>query len=208
MKRDRVLTDAELVLVWRAAEKIGWPFGSIFRLLILTGARREEIGALRWSEILGDEIELDGVRTKNGEPHTSPLSTIAVELIETLPRIAKSEYVFTTTGASPVSGWSKAKGLLDEEAAKINGNRALPGWRLHDLRRTVATAMQRLGVNLQVVEAVLGHVSGSRTGVVGVYQRHTYNAEKKAALEAWAQHVAAIVSDKPTKNVVRLRATQ
>jgi integrase len=147
---------------------------------------------------------LEGARTKNGKPHTIPLSTLAGELIEKLPRIGKSELAFTTTGEAPVSGWSKAKALLDKEAAKINHSGALPGWHIHDLRRTVATGMQRLGIGLQVVEAVLGHVSGSRAGVVGVYQRHTYDAEKQGALEAWAQHVASIVSDKPTK-VIPLR---
>jgi integrase len=202
--RDRVLTDSELAVVWKAVSQTEWPFGPLFQLLILTGARREEIGALRWSEIQGDKIELEGARTKNGKPHTIPLSTLAGELIEKLPRIGKSEFAFTTTGETPVSGWSKAKALLDKEAAKINHSRALPGWHIHDLRRTVATGMQRLGISLQVVEALLGHVSGSRAGVVGVYQRHTYDAEKQGALEAWAQHVASIVSDKPTK-VIPLR---
>src|SRR5262245_58396409 len=207
VKRDRVLNDAELAVAWKAASQIEWPFGPLFRLLILTGARREEIGALRWSELRGDEIELDGARTKNGKPHTIPLSTTAVALIEGLPRIAESEFAFTTTGATPVSGWSKAKALLDEQAAKIKDGRPLPGWRVHDLRRSVATGMQKLGISLQVVEAVLGHVSGSRAGVVGVYQRHTYDAEKKAALEAWAQHVAAIVAGKPAKVIpLQLRA--
>src|SRR5436309_2084679 len=96
VKRDRVLNDAELAVAWKAASQIEWPFGPLFRLLILTGARREEIGALRWSEIQDDKIELEGVRTKNGEPHTIPLSTAASALIESLPHIAKTEYVFST----------------------------------------------------------------------------------------------------------------
>jgi integrase len=205
VKRDRKLTDAELAVVWKAASQTEWPFGPLFRLLILSAARREEIGALRWSEIQGDKIELAGARTKNGEPHTISLSTTAIALVEKLPRIAKAEYVFTTTGETPVSGWSKAKALLDAEVAKINDGRALPDWRLHDLRRTVATGMQRLGISLQVVEAVLGHVSGSRAGVVRIYQQHDYAPEKKLALEAWAQHVAGIVGSKPTK-VIPLRS--
>jgi integrase len=204
VKRDRVLNDAELAVAWKAAFQIEWPFGPLFRLLILTGARREEVGALRWSEIQGDKIELEGVRTKNGEPHTIPLSTAASALIESLPHIAKSEYVFTTTGATPVSGWSRAKALLDEQATKINDNRTLPHWRLHDLRRTIATGMQRLGIGLPVIEAVLGHIAGSRAGIVGVYQRHTYDAEKRAALEAWAQHLARLVNEKRAE-VIPLR---
>jgi integrase len=196
VKRDRVLSDAEVAVAWKAASQIEWPFRPLFRLLMLTGARREEIGALRWSEIQGDKIELEGIRTKNGEPHTIPLSTAASEQIESLPHIAKSEYVFTTTGATPVSGWSRAKALLDEQAAKINDNRALPDWHLHDLRRTIATGMQRLGIGLPVIEAVLGHIAGSRAGIVGVYQRHTYDAEKRTALETWAQHLASLVNEK------------
>ncbi len=206
VKRDRVLSDAELAVVWEAADD--WLFGPLFRLLILTGARREEIGGLCWPEIQGDKIELSGARTKNGKPHTIPLSITSMELIESLPRVADTELVFTTTGRTHVSGWSKAKALLDKEAAKINDDRPLPDWRLHDLRRTVATGMQRLGIGLQVVEAVLGHVSGSRAGIVGVYQRHSFDAEKKAALDAWARHVVGIVSGKPAKNVVRLRAAR
>jgi integrase len=205
VERDRKLSDAELAIVWKAASQTEWPFGPLFRLLILTAARREEIGALQWSEIQGDVIELKGARTKNGEPHIIPLFTTAVEIVESLPHIGKSEYVFTTTGATPVSGWSKAKALLDEEAAKINDGTALPDWRLHDLRRTAASAMQRLGISLQVVEAILGHVSGSRAGIVRIYQQHDFAAEKRAALEALARHVVGLVSGTPAK-VIPIRA--
>jgi integrase len=199
IERDRKLTDAELAVVWKAASQTEWPFGPLFRLLILTGARREEIGALRWYEIQGDVIELKGARTKPGEPHIIPLSSAALEIVESLPRVARAAHVFTTTGATAVSGFSKAKRLLDQEAAKLNDGRALPDWRLHDLRRTMASGMQRLGVSLQVVEAVLGHISGSRAGVVGIYQQHDYAAEKKAALEAWARHVVGLVSERPAE---------
>ncbi|MGD0332459.1 MAG: integrase family protein [Xanthobacteraceae bacterium] len=264
VRRDRVLGDAEIATVWKACAAIGageqsgvpagWPFGLIIRLLLLTGARRDEIGALRWSEIVGDEIRLAGVRTKNGEPHNVPLSAAAAELIGTLPRVGESDYVFTTTGETHVTGWSKAKRLLDEAAAQINGtplagvrgrytaddadahtkhadtatkkkiwaeiaNQALQDgksdeaavaeaneavakmpapWRIHDLRRTVATGMQRLGVSLQVIEAVLGHVSGSRAGIVGVYQRHAFDAEKRDALEKWSTEIERILGEKPT----------
>jgi integrase len=187
--RDRVLSDGELKAVWKAAEKLGWPFGPAIQLLILTGARREEIGALRWGEIDidGAEIKLEGSRTKSGDPHTIPLSTSISTVLSDIPRISESDYVFTTTGRTPVSGWSKAKTEIDA-AASIS-----PPWRLHDLRRTVATGLQKLGTGLQVVESILGHVGGSRAGVVGIYQRHTYDAEKRAALEAWGAHVMAIV---------------
>jgi integrase len=185
-KRDRVLSDDELVAVWNACGKVGWPFGDAVRLLILTGARREEIGQLRWSEIRGDVIALEGVRTKNGEPHTIPLSLAASKVVQAVPRIAGSPLAFTTNGHTSISGWSRAKSQIDR-LAKI------AAWRLHDLRRTVATGLQKLGVNLQTIEAILNHTSGSRSGVVGVYQRHSFDAEKRAALDAWGQHVMRLV---------------
>jgi integrase len=187
--RERVLTDAELVAVWNAADAVGWPFGPIARLLILTGARRAWIGALRWDEVAADgtEIRLAGERTKNGEPHAIPLSPTARELVATLPRVGrKPEFAFATRG-TPVSGWSKAKRALDEASG-------VTGWRLHDLRRTVATGLQRLGQKLEVIEAVLGHTSGSRGGIVGVYQRHAFEDEKRRALDAWARHLRKIVA--------------
>lgn len=204
VKRDRVLTDDELRKVWNAADIIGWPFGPAARLLILTAARRDEITRLQWAEVEGDRIELRGERTKNGEPHTIPLSPQAQALIAALPRMSGSEFVFTTTGSTPVSGWSRAKDLLDAKIADAAEGRALDAWRLHDLRRSAATGLQRLGIALQVVEAILGHIAGSRAGVVGVYQRHTFDAEKRTALEAWARHVETIVSGKPS-NVMPLR---
>jgi integrase len=187
-RRDRVLGDDELVAVWRACGLIGWPFGTAIRLLLLTGARRDEIGSLRWSEIKNTDIKLEGARTKSGDPHTIPLSPAAVTQLQQCPLIGKSDFVFSTNGRTPVSGWSRAKDRLDR-IAKIEP------WRIHDLRRTVATGLQKLGVGLQVVESILGHVSGSRAGVVGIYQRHTYDAEKRAALEAWGEHVTALVGD-------------
>jgi integrase len=204
VKRDRVLVDAELAAVWKAADKVGWPFGPPVQLLILTAARRDEIGALCRSEIDGATIELSGERTKNGEPHTIPLSTTAAQLIESLPRIGPGDLVFTTNGKTAVSGWSKAKSSLDDAATKLYG-RALPAWRLHDLRRTTATGMQRIGISLQVVEAILGHVGGSRAGVAGVYQRHSFDVEKRIALEAWAHEVERIVSGKQAAIVAMVR---
>jgi len=200
VKRDRVLADAELALIWRAAGDTEWPFGPLFQLLILTAARKMEIAALHWPEIDDGIIRLKGQRTKSAEPHAIPLSRPALTIIETLPRMAGSELVFTTTGKTCVSGFSKAKEAIDA-AIKIKSGRALPQWRTHDIRRSAATGLQRLGVNLQVIEAILGHVSGSRAGVVGIYQRHKFDDEKRAALEAWARHIKVITSGKPGKVV-------
>jgi integrase len=198
-KRERVLTDAELAKVWNAAEKLGSPYGPAFQLLILTGARREEIGQLRWSEIVdGGTIELSGSRTKNGEPFTIPLSTAARAILDAMPRLGK--FVFTTSGKLPVSRWSHAKVDLDDHAAIGEP------WRTHDLRRTTATGLQKLGTALQVTEAVLGHTGGSRAGLVGIYQRHDFAKEKAAALEAWGAHVMALVEGRAPGKVVPLRA--
>ena len=205
VSRDRVLSDAELVLIWRAAANLEWPFGWITQLLILTGARKSEISGLRWPEIDGDTIRLEGVRTKNNEPRSIPLSRTALAIIDGLPRLAGSEFVFTTNRKTSVSGFSKAKGLVDAGAAKLNRGHPLAQWHLHDLRRTAATGLQKLGVGLQVVETILGHVSGSRAGIVGVYQRHKFDDEKRVALETWARHIEALISDKPAK-VVSLKA--
>ena len=196
--RDRVLTDEEIVDVWRGAEGIGFPFGTVVRLLLLTGARREEIGGLRWLEVHADTIELEGTRTKTAQPRTIPLPAPAALLLGGTPRIGEGLFVFSTNGHTPISGWSRAKRRLDVRAP-------IAPWHLHDLRRTVATGMQKLGVGLQVIEAVLGHVSGSRAGVVGIYQRHTYDAEKRAALEAWGAHVMALVEGSKPGKVLPMR---
>jgi integrase len=196
-KRDRVLTDAELLRVWDVAGSESYPVGAAARLLILTGARREEISALKWSEIEGDTIKLSGERTKNGQAHDIPLSSSARALLATLPRFADCDFVFTRDGRRPVHCWSEVKKRLDT-MSKVEG------WRIHDLRRTVATGLQKLGVNLQVTESVLGHVSGSRAGVVGIYQRHDFANEKRAALEAWAAHVEQLCTGKRTGVVLPL----
>jgi integrase len=197
-KRERVLTDAELVKVWNAAERIGMPYGPAFQLLILTGARREEIGQLRWSEIDGDVIMLEGARTKNGEAHNIPLSAAACAVLESVPRINGSDFVFTHSGHGPVSNWSQAKHDLDDLAG-------VGDWITHDLRRTAATGLQKLGTVLQVTEAVLGHTAGSRGGIVGVYQRYSYDAEKRHALEAWGKHVTDLIEGREADKVVPLR---
>jgi len=178
--RDRVLTDAELAAVWKAAVEIGWPYGPAAQLLILTGARRAEIAELKWSEIHGNTIKLSGARTKNAEPHDMPLSEQALDVLSRMPRIAGSEYVF---GKPLRSGaWSNAK--IKFSAAKIQP------WRIHDLRRTVSTGMNELGTEPHIVEAVLGHTV---KGVAGVYNRAKYEAAKRAALKAWGAHVMALV---------------
>ena len=206
--RERVLSDDEIRIVWKAADSIGWPFGPIVRLLILTGARRDEVAQMEWRELNLDRAvwTLPASRSKNRREHTIPLSDMALDIFRSLPRIERSGFVFTTNARTPVSGFSKAKPALDRAMAELagEGSSPLPGWVLHDLRRTVATNLQRLGVRLEVTEAVLNHVSGSRAGIVGVYQRHDYAAEKRAALDAWARRLDAIVNGSTAANVVEL----
>jgi len=200
--RDRVLTDDELQRVWLAADKLGWPFGPIVRLLILTGARREEVGAMEWSEIDFDRRlwTLPPERTKNKQRHEVPLSTATLEILQGLKR-SKSKYVFSTThGRSSVVGYDGAKARLD----KLSGVKA---WRLHDIRRTVASGMAGLKIALPVIEKCINHTSGTFRGVLAVYQRHKFADEKREAFDVWAAHVGRLVNP-PADNVVDFPATQ
>jgi integrase len=196
--RDRVLDDKELRSVWLAAGELGHPHAGIARLLILTGQRRNEIADLRWSEVDLEEraLHLPAARTKNARAHDVPLSASALAIIAGLPRQVDADLVFTIK-RKPITGFSRMKERLDEASG-------VTGWTLHDLRRTVASGLQRLGVRLEVTEAVLNHRGGSMAGIVGVYQRHDYAAEKADALAKWADHVDAAVGGQKA-NVVTLR---
>lgn len=207
--RDRTLSAEEIIALWGACEEATYPFGSIVRMLLLTGCRLKEVSALEWKELDKDlsSFSLPGRRTKNGLPHVVHLAPQAREIIKKAKRIEGCPYVFSITGSSPVSGWSKVKQRLDDAMTKRNGGEALPPFRLHDLRRTAATGMAEIGVPPHIVEATLNHVSGARAGVAGTYNRAVYAAEKKAALERWATHVEGIVTGKPA-NVVALRTIQ
>jgi integrase len=195
--RDRVLADDELRSIWAALGND--PYGDILKLLALTGQRRDEIGSLRWSEVNFDKgmIELPAERTKNSRPHDVPLSDAALAVLKARPRLAGSEYVFTT-GQNGFKGWSNYKTNLD---GRIASKGAIAPWRLHDLRRTAATRMADIGVLPHIVEAVLNHVSGHKAGVAGVYNRAEYGEPKRVALQRWAERLASIVSGEPTKVV-------
>jgi len=200
--RDRVLSDAELAEIWAACRDND--YGQIVKLALLTGCRREEIGGLTWQEVDIEraEINLPPERTKNGRPHMIPLSPLALSIVRVVPEREGREYLFGE-GAGAFSGWSKGKSALDRrilkarrDAAKVNGAsdaKPMPDWRHQDLRRTAATRMADLGIQPHVIEAILNHVSGSKAGVAGVYNRSLYAAEKRAALEVWAGHVRAVL---------------
>jgi integrase len=220
--RDRVLSDDELRLIWRGAAAIGWPFGPVTQLLMLTLQRRNEVAEINRSELrTQDHIwVIPKERVKNGEEHEVPLSDGAFDILSGLPKIGKSGLIFTVTGETPISGFSRAKRRLDAEILKLqkadaveNGDdpkdvEPLPHWTLHDLRRTGASGMARLGIHLPVIEKVLNHISGSFRGVVGVYQRQSFSEEKRTALEAWARHVETIACGRPPSNVIQFRDTK
>ena len=164
---------------------------------------------MRWSELDADRSlwTIPAERVKNGVEHTVPLSPWAKEIIAGLPRIAGSDFCFSTTGVTSISGYSRAKRSIDAGIAELNDGTPIPPWILHDIRRSVASGMARLGVQLPVIERILNHISGpSFGGVAGIYQRHNFSDEKRHALERWGTHVADLVSDYRSQNVVRLEA--
>lgn len=217
--RDRVLSDDEIRWLWAASIKVGWPFGDLVRLLLLTGQRRDEVAAAR-----RDEFQLDGAdpswsippeRTKNGRRQNLPLVPQVVEILRAVPQVfddvgKESPLLLSTNGRTPISGYSRAKTKIDE--AMLSIARDLTGgivtttepWTLHDLRRTAASGMAGLGVAVHVVEAVLNHKAGVISGVAQVYIRHDFQAEKRAALGAWSNRVAWLLDENPRENVVSI----
>jgi len=225
--RDRVLSDDEIGHAWRAFEASGWPFGPMAKLLLLTGARRDEIASARWSEVDLDAATLTIAkeRSKNGAAHEIPLSDAAVAILKSLPKMdpkrdengkACPAFIFTTTGKTAISGFSKAKDEIDaailaalKSEAKAREGReedveAPARWTFHDLRRTAASGMAGIGVAPHVVEAALNHKSGTIKGVAAVYNRYSYATEKRQALDAWARRLDEIVTGAKRSNVVEL----
>jgi integrase len=219
--RDRVLSDDELPLIWRAAETLGAPFDNFVKLLILSAARRNEAAEAQWSEFdLAEKAwRLPAARTKNKRPHTLPLPAATLALLAKVPKIDKCPYLFSGTGKTAISGFAKLKQRLDDAILKQQRRLAeeagrdpekvepLAAWGLHDLRRTAASGMARLGIAPHVIEGALNHASGQVSGLAAVYNRYSYDAERANAFGLWAEHVARVVEGKakPTANVVPLR---
>ena len=196
--RDRVLTVEELVRIWQAAEKMGYPYGRIIQLLILTAQRRNEVTGLRWVELdlAKTTWTIPAERTKPGRTHELPLNESAVDLIQSLPRVHE-DLVFPARGKdNPASGFSKWKRQLDELAG-------FGTWRIHDIRRTVASSMAQLKVPPHVIERVLNHTTGTLGGVAGIYNRFGYLSEMKDALDQWANHLARLTSAEASHDVSR-----
>jgi integrase len=206
--RDRVLSDEEIRWLWEACQREGHPWGHLGKLLLLTGQRVGEVVGMTDREVGGDLWHLAGERTKNGRAHNVPLSQATRMALDDVERIkGDAGLIMTTNGKTPLSGFHKGRNRLADRMIEVASEEMgqaveIPHWTFHDLRRTAATGMARLGIPVRVTEAVLNHVSGSGGGIVAVYQRHDYAEEKRAALEAWARFVSDLVEDKSV-NVVR-----
>ena len=194
--------------IWNASDAEPFPWRAGIKLLILTGQRRDEVFQAEWSEIDFDGATwtIPPARAKNGVENIVPLSDAALAAFKSTPRIKGASKVFPTRsdGDKGTSGFSKFMTRFRARVEKELGH-PVEDWRLHDIRRTLATGLQRLGTRIEVTEAVLNHVSGSRSGIVGVYQRHDFADEKRHALDAWASEVARIVAGKGRGNVVAIK---
>lgn len=184
-ERDRVLTMADMAQIWKAAELLGYPFGPYIRLLALTAQRRTEVAGMRWADLDLDAAMwiIPAADTKGERKHFVPLPASAVESLKALPRLGI--YVFTTDGRTHMTNYAKLKARLDGFIAATGGK--VDAWRLHDLRRSAATHMVRLGVLEEVVGRVLNHAVKGVTA--RVYALHTYGPEKRHALVAWADEI-------------------
>jgi integrase len=189
VSRDRYLTDNEITAFWSGCEAEGYPFEQFGQLLLLTAQRRDEIASMRWSELDLDRgtLTLKAERTKNSTAHIVPLSRKALEILRPIPRFLGSDYVFTSTGRTPISGFGRFKDRLDTFVGLDAED-----WRFHDVRRTAATNMAILKVQPHIIEAVLNHKSGIVSGVAATYNRHAYLDEKREALEIWSRYVEKI----------------
>jgi integrase len=196
-----VLTDEEIGRVWNAATAMRDPWGPLFKLLVLTLARREEVAGMRWSEIAPDlgSWTIPGARMKRGQAHAVVLPDVAREVLATISRVENQDIVFSTTGTTPVSGFTKAKAALDQASGVTT-------WRLHDIRRTGVSTLAAMGIDSIVADKLLAHQPSKLRGAARVYQRHDFGAERAAALQAWATYVLRCAEGRPhTGNVVRLR---
>jgi integrase len=193
--RERTLTADELTALWQAIEKLPELPRAYFRVVLLTGARRNEVGGLPWSELDLDSglWRLPAERNKSGRAFEIPLSRLVVETLRSLPRIGPM--VFALDGKRPMT--------LHQLIERLRGDAGLLDVRLHDLRRTLRTGLAELGVTFEVAERVLNH---AMPGLQAVYNRHNYLAEKRTALALWTEHVLAL-AEKREATVVAFRPT-
>ncbi|MFX0542653.1 tyrosine-type recombinase/integrase [Roseovarius sp. S4756] len=198
--RERVVSDEEIGALWAACDAEGYPFGDCMKLLILSGQRRAEVAEMRWSEL---DLEkrlwtLPSQRAKNGRQHTVPITDAMLTVLRKVPRFLGSDFVFTTGGKSPVSGFGRLKKRLDKALPD-----ATEPWIIHDLRRTMSTNMAMLGVPQPVTEALLNHKTGVVSGVAAIYNVYSYADEKREALGNWNERIEEIRAAKNDQPVAR-----
>jgi integrase len=195
-ERERSLTDDEIKTLWPVFTSLGYPFGHGLKFLLVTGQRRGEVGGMKWEEIDGEGWNLPGARAKSKQGHRVPLSTLALEILEQCPRIG--DYVFMSgRGAEPLEGWDGAKRRADSFLAK-----PIAPWRIHDLRRTMATQMRSIGIDRLIVSKLLNH---AESGITKTYDRYAADPEKAAAMKRWAQRLRQIISGEKLEKVVLLQ---
>ena len=183
--------------LWKACDTLGGTIGPFVKVLLLTGQRRSEVAGMQLSEIEGDVWVLPAERVKNKRLHSVPLSTQVLKIIETAEPVG--DYVFTDNPRKRIDGsFSIWKKRIDAHM------KPLPSWTFHDLRRTAASGMAKLGVEIPVIEKCLNHAGGVFAGIVGTYQRHEYASEKRIALQRWADHIDQLVGGRPA-TVVKFR---
>jgi integrase len=206
LARQRILNEAEIKALWTATEKIGYPYGPLVRLLLVTGQRKSEVAEARWREFDLDKTlwTIPAERMKANGAHAVPLSNEAMKILEGVYHFNKGDHLFSTTfGVKPVNGFSKAKDMLDEAMLEH-----LPGapvqWVFHDIRRTMRTGLSALPVSDLVRELVIAH---TRPGLHKVYDQYAYLDEKRQALELWATRLRSIVT-LPADNVVAIAAVR
>jgi len=213
-QRERVLSNEEIRDIWQTCDGAGYPFGPMCQFALLTAQRRGEIANMRWRDVdLGNALWTIP-ETKSGKAQQAPLPRQAVEILRNVPSFGGGDYIWTTTyGARPVSGYSKAKLRIERDTnarREREGREPMDDWRLHDLRRTAATGMAQLGVNVDVIGRVLNH---AQTSVTAVYDRHSYLGAKRQAMQAWADALDRVLAGKPMDaaggdNVVKLEAAE
>jgi integrase len=198
--RDHVPTAEELVTIWSGCGDDD--FGRIVRLLILLGSRRSEVAGMRWSEIDPEAgtWTLPAERSKNHRPHIVTLPPAALAIVRTVPRTSR-DHLFGSRASVGFTSFNKAKRELDRRL----GSTVRP-WRIHDLRRAVATGLIDIGVEPHHVEACLNHYSGHRAGVAGTYNRSSYTRPIAASLARWSEHLAAMIEGRDSKIVPLQRA--
>ena len=195
VERERSLTADEIRTVWAAFDQFAYPKQQLLKMLLVTGQRRGEVAGMRWSEITPDGWRLPGERAKQGKGHLIPLSSLAREILDGVPRLG--EFVFRGHDDVPIKGWTKTAELLKAKCGPMEP------WHLHDLRRTFATHLRSLGIDRLVVSKLLNHAEG---GITRIYDRYTADVEQAAAMERWANRLREIISGAPGDNVVQLRA--